>query len=211
VSALRPLLLVLLVLAAPLAGADDDEVERLRAENARLKAQIEAMQHAQGAAPAAAAPAAVPAPVKPAAPAAAVAAPAPAPVVAAPAPAASAPAAPVAASAPPPGYTPPPGYKLVPAIDADHSDFSAPPYDKTGCSLGLISRPKPAKWTNLTNWSLLYKHMSMTEVEDLIGKEHFDVKSGANVEWQYGNCGGKVSGFVLFTDSKVSAWQVPSL
>ena len=112
---------------------------------------------------------------------------------------------------PPPGYVPPTGYKLVPAVSENDKDFSAPPYDKTGCSHSLLKHPAPAKWNDPSNWEMLTRRMSMPDVEDLIGKDHFDVKQGNQVEWQYGDCGGKVGGFVLFTNGEATAWQVPSL
>src|SRR5581483_9077232 len=200
-----------------IAGADD-ELDRLRLENQQLKAQLRALQQsspAQAAQPPATTnPASTPVPAA-AAPSAANGVSAPVPVASPQPPAVTPAAAPVATpvgSPPvqqvvvPPGQQAPaipPGYKLVPVNTPDYVDPLAPPYTHTGCSRGMMKGPPPAKWNDLSNWGGMRRGLSNPEVEDLLGKEHFDVSGHGRVEWQYGRCGDSVAGRVQFLDGKV--------
>ncbi len=51
----------------------------------------------------------------------------------------------------------------------------------------------------------------MSEVEGMLGKEHFNAGGQGRVEWQYGKCGDSVGGRVIFKDGKVVLWQAPSI
>lgn len=199
------LALVLAAVAAHAAAADS--LEQLRAENARLRAQLQQLQ--QSCPVAAAAPTAVPAdkPVgvaPPAAPApvapAVVASPAPPPVAAAPASPAAIASVPV-----------PVGYKLVPVSTPDWVDPLSPPYDHAGCSRALGKGPMPAKWTDADNWLDVQRGQSPADVEKEVGKEHFDTQGRGLVEWQYGKCGDSVAGRVVFQDNRVVSIQAPDL
>ncbi|MDR3414971.1 MAG: hypothetical protein P4L83_02190 [Nevskia sp.] len=209
------LLLALVPALAPAQGGPDPEGDALRAENAVLKARIDALERscvaakpaamtqpatpppsAAGAASVGASPAASPAPT----PALPVAAPVPA------TPAAPAVATSTAAALPVPV---PAGYKLVPVNAPDYIDPLAPPYERTGCSRGALQGPPPLKWNNADNWQGLHRGQSMAEVEDQLGKEHHDVSGHGLVEWQYGKCGKAVSGAVRFDKGQVLSWQVP--
>ncbi len=218
---------VLSLLALGVCGtaAADDELERLRLENQQLKAQLRTLQQnspAQAAQPPATNPASTPAPAA-ATPSAANGVSVPVPAAPPPSPAtvpAAAPAAPPA-GAPPvqqvvvpptqPATVVPPGYKLVPLNTPEYVDPLAPPYTRTGCSRGMMKGPPPAKWNDLSNWGGMQRGLSNPEVEDMLGKEHFDVSGHGRVEWQYGKCGDSIAGRVQFLDGKVVFWQVPDL
>jgi hypothetical protein len=225
-----------LVLATVAAQAvADDNLEQLRAENVRLRAQLQQLQQSCPVAAATPAPPPVPAatkvattpaapplaamPASPAAPATSAAAtpapPAPAAaVVPAPAPPAAVQVQPGAAPASPASVASvpvPAGYKLVPVGAPDYVDPLSPPYDHAGCSRGAFQGPPPAKWNDASNWDGMRRGLKMDEVNDLLGKEHFDASGRDRIEWQYGKCGNAVSGRVQFIDGQVVYWQVPAL
>jgi hypothetical protein len=201
--------LVLATVAAH--AAADDSIEQLRAENVRLRAQLQQLRQSCPAAaavpaPTAAAKAVAVAPAAPAAPAV-TAAPVPPPAAAVQVQAAAAPASPPAVAAVPV----PAGYKLVPLSTPDWVDPLSPPYDHTGCSRALGKGPMPAKWNEADNWLDVQRGQSKDEVEKSLGKEHFDAQGRGLVEWQYGKCGDNVAGRVVFKDDRVVSFQVPDL
>jgi hypothetical protein len=211
---LLPRLGATLLLAAVAGSAvGDDSLEQLRAENARLRAQLQQLQQSCPAAASAAASAAAAASVVSAA------APAPAAAPSATPPSAAAAAVQVQAPARPAAGSPPSvasaavpaGYKLVPLTAPDYVDPLAPPYDRTGCSRDLFKGPPPARWNDLDNWSGLGRGQSMAEVEKQLGKEHYDASGRGRIEWQYGKCGDIVRGRVQFESGQVVSWQVPDL
>ncbi len=223
-------LLALFALSCGSAASADPETDQLRAENLRLKAQLQAMQQscAASAAPNAKAAGGIPAASSPVAAATGSAATGAAAVVpASPATAALAPAsagkpAPVSQIDPQAAVVTvtgegaaataiPQGYKLVPINTPSYIDPLAPPYDRTGCSREMFAGPPPAKWNDAENWRGIYRGESMAEVEQAVGKEHFDRSSRGRVEWQYGKCGSAVSGSALFEGGKLISWQVPDL
>ena len=204
------------ILLMPAIAVADPETDRLRAENADLKAENASLR-AQLNALKAQAPSTTSAAAMPSVDATVVRQGALAPAVpghsqAAPA---ALPASPAQAQTPPAAAAQavavPAGYKLVPASSQEPADPLAPPYDKTGCSLGLFKGPPPAKWNNADNWFGMGLGLSMTEVEGMLGREHFDANGRGRVEWQYGKCGESVSARVVFKDGKVVLWQAPSL
>ncbi len=105
----------------------------------------------------------------------------------------------------------PKGYKLVPANAPDYVDPLSPPYNRTGCSRDLMSGPPPAKWNDASNWPAMRRGLKPAEVENLLGKEHFDAASRDRLEWQYGKCGDAVSARVEFENNEVISWQAPDL
>jgi len=194
-----------LLLAAAGSAAAADSLEQLRAENARLRAQLQQLQQS---CPATAA--TTSATTVSAAPAAAAAAAPPPP--AAPGVQVTPPAQPAPAGTPPVASAAvPPGYKLVPVTAPDYVDPLAPPYDRTGCSRDVFKGPPPARWNDLDNWSGLSRGQTMAEVEKQLGKEHFDATGRGRVEWQYGKCGDVVRGRVQFEGGQLVSWQVPDL
>ena len=187
----------------------DQETDRLRADNAALRAQLDALQKSCGLATTAA-PVSTPAPD---AKAAAANPPVPAASMAAPVQALPAPVPPPVVTMQTPSAqstAAPAGYKLVPVNTPEFVDPLSPPYDKTGCSAGVFKGPPPAKWNNADNWLNIGRGQSMAEVESALGKEHFNADGHGRIEWQYGKCGDAVSGRVLFKDGKVVLWQAPS-
>ncbi|MDB5987401.1 MAG: hypothetical protein JWR16_2454 [Nevskia sp.] len=170
---IRICLLALLALLA-LMPVQADELSDLRAENARLRAQLEAAQKNAQPAPAPTANPVVPNPVAapPIAPMATTTPPVAPTTVAAPAPAPAA-AAPAAAAAAPVAETPaaPPGYKLVRVEPLPPSER----YMDSGCSRGAFLGPPPAPWLDVDAWNGLRRGMAPKDVEDLIGVEHHDV------------------------------------
>ncbi|MBL6751989.1 MAG: hypothetical protein ISP90_15830 [Nevskia sp.] len=181
--------LVLLSLAA--AAAADPSLDALRAENARLKAQLEALQRA---CPTAAAPAASPAPAVPPT----IATPAAPAAGAAPPPAEPAPAAPAIIAMP----AAPPGYRLVP--------ITPPAEEQENCTQGLFAQSKDAPWKHQENWDSLSKKMKPSEVETTLGKTHTTAAKGARTVWEYGRCGtGPAQGYVVFENDGLLFWQRP--
>lgn len=172
-------------------GADDSELIRLRRENAELHRQLDAVNRQ------CAASAPKPAPLA-AAPHAGTESPAgPAPVLpAAAAPDESAKAAPSAPSVPA-------GYKLVKIPPSDLE-----PYANIGCDRGRDS--KDPRWKRKDNWEYLAAGMSQEEVRDLLGIEHHDIANGDRVGWEYGKCGLRAHGTVVFTNGVVSYWKAPT-
>lgn len=82
-------------------------------------------------------------------------------------------------------------------------------YSDSGCSLGLFKGTPPGKWKDHQGWDDLESGMLMTEVEALLGVEHYDVKGSNGVIWQYGKCGPSTAGQVLFENARVSSWRRP--
>lgn len=176
----RRLLPVLLLMSSAASAGAATTDEALRAENTRLRAQIEALEKSCAAATAAAS-------QPPATPATELAAP---------------PEASAAAPAPPAVSTAPPGYKLVPIVPVRPEDR----YAETGCG---SNSPADAPWKQGFNWAGLRPGMSMAEVEELLGKDHYDLSGQNRVGWQYGKCGNAVRGTVIFVDGQVKVWQHP--
>jgi hypothetical protein len=212
-SLIRRLGAALLLAAVAGHAAADDTIEQLRAENVRLRTQLQQLQQT---CPVAAAPAASKAAAAAPAPAAPTPVPAPTPAAAANA------VAPPAAVQVQPGASPaspaavasvpvPAGYKLVPLSAPDYVDPLSPPYDHAGCSRDLFKGPVPAKWNEADNWLDVERGQNMADVEKSLGKEHFTAQGRGLVEWQYGKCGDHVAGRVLFQDGKVVSLQVPDL
>ncbi len=83
------------------------------------------------------------------------------------------------------------------------------PYSKTGCRLGLFQAPARAKWQDTELWLDLEKELSPAAVEALLGSEHYDVRGGDNVIWQYGKCGASSQAQVMFSNSKLADWRAP--
>lgn len=181
------------LLFASLVHADDNA--DLRAENARLRTQLEALQKSCPVASTTVAPAsspAMPAVATVAAPVAATAtAESAAPSIAPPADVAT--AAPVA----------PAGYKLVPIAPPRPEDR----YIDAGCK----KVPHNTPWLQSTNWSLLRRDMTPADVEDLLGPQHYNVVANGRVGWQYGKCEFGVRGTVVFENDRVVVWQKPTL
>jgi hypothetical protein len=200
-------LLMTLLCLAPISITRADDSADLRAENARLRTQLEALQ--KSCPVAAANPVAAPSPPSTSAVAA------DATIVAAPVAALAAesrqsvPATPAAdiapAVAPPVPPPPPPGYKLVRVAPLAPSER----YLDTGCSQGFLKGPPPAKWLDVSVWDGLQKDMTPPQVEALIGIDHHDVNARGKLQWQYGRCGDMVSGWVLFEDGRVRSWSAP--
>jgi len=202
-------LLMTLLCLAPISIAMADDSADLRAENARLRTQLDALQ--KSCPVAAANPVVAPsAQTTSAAPAvAAEAAIAAAPVAAVAAPAQSVTAAEANAVVPtiaPPAPPPPPsGYKLVRVAPLAPSER----YLDTGCSQGFLKGPPPAKWLDTSVWDSLQKDMTPAQVETLIGIDHHDIEARGKLQWQYGRCGDMVSGWVLFENGHVRSWSAP--
>jgi hypothetical protein len=144
--------------------APADELQRLREENAVLRAQLQVLQQK------------------------------------CPSPDAAAPVSSALPGAPPPAA--PEGYRLVKEPE---------PYSRTGCSEGLFSAGPDAPWKHAENWRALERGMSADEVEALLGPEHYNVGSGARIAWQYGKCGAKARGTVVYQNGQLRSWKAPSL
>ena len=175
------------ILAAPIAesaATQDQELQRLRNENTLLKKQIEDSRNNCGTL--ALPQATVPAPAAAASPSAA-------------APAASVGAAPP--TVPAETQTPPSGYKLVKIEPVK-------PYSDTGCDKGAPSIDK--RWKRKDNWSYLRGGMSMLDVEELLGVEHYNVAGSSRVGWEYGKCEAAARGSVVFQDGTVQYWRQPN-
>lgn len=176
-----------LLLLSFTAAAGDDELQRLRSENAQLRAQLQSLR-AQ--CPTAAKSGAVSGPI-----AAPNTPPGAAPETALP--------------VPPPGYklvkeadlpAPPPGYKLV---------KEAEPHSESGCRKGVFAQTADAPWKHEEQWNALDRGMKPAEVEKLLGDDHYNVLAKGRQMWQYGKCGNNVDGFVVFDGSEVLFWQAP--
>jgi hypothetical protein len=178
--------LIALFTCRAMAGADDAELQRLRAENARLKQALSALEARPG----------TTAPRLPAA----TSAPSPSVGAGAGMPAAASGAAVsstrAAASTPPKA---PPGYRLVPE-PAPNSD--------SGCSHSMFGGTD-APWKHEESWSALHRGDSPSEVEPLLGRDHFDVTGDGRVMWQYGKCGRDALAFVVFQDGRLLFWRTP--
>ncbi len=85
----------------------------------------------------------------------------------------------------------------------------AKPYTHTGCDQGLFSGPPPGKWRDAKAWNTISKGMTMTDVENGIGVEHYDVQKSAKIQWQYGRCGNSWEGSVTFADGLVVSVSPP--
>ena len=187
--------LVLFLLLPVIAQADSgaDENSQLRAEIAALKARNETLERACPAAASANAPAApavtavTPVTAPTASAATAVATPA---VPLAP----STAAAPVLASAP-----------IVEAAPAKPSRL----YADTGCDRGFFTGPARGKWQDPKAWKKISNGMTMAEVENVIGVEHYDEEKGSAVQWQYGRCASSWESSVKFVNGVVVTISPP--
>jgi predicted flap endonuclease-1-like 5' DNA nuclease len=177
------LLLGLAGFAVP-AGADD-ELARLRTENAKLKAQLQAAQCQTPAANSSATAAPAPAAAAPAAPAVATAAPAAA-----------------AATAPP---VAPEGYKLVRITPVD------PEVEAENCANGVFGKTRDAPWKHEEVWEQLDKQMSPAQVEALLGKVHTSFVKGGYTEWDFGKCTERsmALAMVVFDAKGLLYWRTP--
>jgi len=225
------LAIVLCAGSTPWTVLADSELDQLRAQNARLKAQIETLQRScqvsGGAAatgqtqasaspmvPAAAAqppvPAAPPEPPVPQAATASVAAPvavpaAPPPSAApAPPPGAAAPATEVVVTAAP-APAAPPGYRLEkidPVADAENAE---------NCQHGLLGKTTDAPWKHESSWTALTRQMLPAQVEGLLGKTHTSTIKGDRTLWEYGKCGARsvAEAFVVFDRDGLLFWKQP--
>jgi len=111
------------------------------------------------------------------------------------------PALPSKQSAPLPGTAAKPAAKRVVVIEE--------PYSRSGCRRSLFDEPTPAKWQDADLWLDLEKGQLPTQVEALLGPEHFDERGGNNVIWHYGKCGASSIGQVLFTKGRLVDWRKP--
>jgi hypothetical protein len=222
-------------LASPLVWPAGGELTRLRNENARLKAQIDALRQScpvaavSAAAPAVAAVSRAPAATTPVhttaaadAGSSAALAVVPSPPLPGLAPHAPAPSAPsanadaaAAAAATPPAaavsgaavanYSVPSGYQLVPVKPPPDQEH----YQKTGCDQGFLKGPAPGKWRDEAAWKPMHAGMSMSDVEATLGVEHYDVTHDGLLEWHYGQCGPTAEAVVRFNAGQVDAWRPP--
>ncbi len=202
-------LLMTLLCLAPISITRADDSADLRAENARLRTQLEALQ--KSCPVAAANPAAAPNPPSaPNGPAhTRVAAGDVAATPAASSRLMSAPLVPSSAASintqtEASALIAPPGYKLVPVGAPRPEDR----YIATGCG---NNSPHNVPWKQSANWSLLAKGLSPADVEDLLGPEHYNVVKNGRIAWQYGKCDYGVRGSVVFENGLVVVWQAPTL
>lgn len=160
-----------------------DELQRLRNENAQLRQQLDQLRLSTPNAAAATNPAQAPN-VLPATEA----------------PGAS--SAPVASTMiAPPAPVAPPGYKLL-------KDVPEAPYSRTGCR--KYKDAVDTRWKQRDNWESLARGQTTAEVEDLLGIEHHDIADGRRTGWQYGKCEASVRGVVVFEAGKVLYWDQPT-
>jgi len=82
-------------------------------------------------------------------------------------------------------------------------------YSHTGCDQGLFSGPPPGKWRDAKAWSRINKGMTAFDVENNLGVEHYDIKKGANIQWQYGRCGNSWEASVTLVDGLVVSISPP--
>ena len=66
------------------------------------------------------------------------------------------------------------------------------------------------RWKERANWEDLSRGMSGSEVEELLGIEHFNVVDGTRTGWQYGKCEASVRGTVVFEQGRVLFWDMPT-
>lgn len=204
-----PFVLMTLLGLAPISIALGDESADLRAENARLRTQLEALQKScpVAAANPVVAPSSLSAPIGPADTREAARE-----VAATPAASSMLMSAPVVPSSAASINTQietsplvaPPGYKLVPIGPPRPEDR----YIATGCG---NNSPHNVPWKQSANWSLLAKGLSPADVEDLLGPEHYNVVNNGRIAWQYGKCDYGVRGSVVFENGLVVVWQAPTL
>jgi hypothetical protein len=185
-NTLRSVWLTMMLLSAPVAhAAADSELSVLQAENLRLKAEIQQLR----------ASCAIATPPPPVAAVAPVTRPPSAETLE------PVPAQPTnATAATPTPAAPPPGYKLVPI---------APANSETGCRQGMFEVTQDAPWKHEENWSFLRKAMTPLEVEQLLGKDHYDVTAKGRTAWQFGKCGTLVQGMAVFEDGALLFWKQP--
>ncbi len=150
-----------------------DELQRLRDENAELRRQLEQLRPQT--------------PSTTAATPRSEAAPASAPITPAPA-TSAAPAAPA-------------GYKLV-------KEEPEAPYSRTGCR--RYKNAVDTRWKQRDNWEGLARGQTMSEVEELLGIEHHDIRDDRRIGWQYGKCEASVRGTVVFEAGQVLYWEQPT-
>lgn len=201
-----------LLFLLPAAHADS-----LADENARLRQQLQELQTRNAAleraCPTAAQPPVAAPPTAAAAPAAAVAA----------APAVAAAAAPGAAPAPVPAeavvhkspqiFAPTPAPAPAPAAASASADAPASPpdYASTGCDRSFWSGPVKGKWQSPKAWKALHPGMSQSEVEALLGIEHYNLvePNSPALHWQYGRCNSGWDGEVVFLNGVVKSYSAP--
>lgn len=82
-------------------------------------------------------------------------------------------------------------------------------YGHSGCDQGLFSGPPPGKWRDAKTWGKISNGMTMADVENNLGIEHYDVKKGANIQWQYGRCGNSWEASVTLADGLVVSVSPP--
>ncbi len=82
------------------------------------------------------------------------------------------------------------------------------PYTSTGCRKGKGG--SDLRWKERSNWEDLARGMSVTEVEERLGIEHFNVADGTRTGWQYGKCEASVRGTVVFEQGRVLFWDMPT-
>lgn len=160
-----------------------DELQRLRSENAQLRQQLDQLRRSTPAAAAAGSPVQTP----DALPASEIPTASSAPV----ANMTTAPAAPIA----------PPGYKLL-------KDVPEAPYSRTGCR--KYKDAVDTRWKQRDNWDSLARGQTTAEVEELLGIEHHNIADGKRIGWQYGKCEASVRGVVVFEGGKVLYWDQPT-
>jgi hypothetical protein len=154
-----------LAILAPISAANDaqDELSRLRTENAALKAQLTALQAS-----------------------------------------CSTPSAggddKRSAQTPAASVIAPEGYQLVKVEPVE-------PYSRTGCK--KYKDAIDIRWKQPNNWEILSRGLPMRDVEELLGVEHYDVKFGSRIGWQYGKCEAAAKGEVVFDSGKVLFWRKP--
>ncbi|MCK9194108.1 MAG: hypothetical protein M0P19_09590, partial [Nevskia sp.] len=104
------------------------------------------------------------------------------------------------ATTPTASVTVPEGYQLVKVKPAE-------PYSLTGCK--KYKDAVDTRWKQRDNWEILSRGLSMRDVEDLLGIEHYDISSSNRIGWKYGKCGAAAKGEVVFEDGKVLFWRKP--
>ena len=198
-----------LLFLLPAAHADS-----LADENARLRQQVEELQTRNAAleraCPAAAQPPQFAAPTAAAAPGAAVS-----PVAAAPTAAAAPVVPPTPVPAEPVVHKSPQFFAPAPAPAATSVPAAAPTvppdYANTGCDRSFWSGPVKGKWQSSKVWKALHPGMSQSEVEALLGVEHYNLvePNSPALHWQYGRCNSGWDGEVVFLNGVVKSYSAP--
>lgn len=129
------------------------------------------------------------------------------------------------AAAPPPLPVAPPGYRLVKIapqtahkpkrkIPAGYKLVKVQPppapYSDTGCHHGgFFSAGPDARWKHDDHWLSLQVGMTPKDVERLLGRQHFNVRDGDRIGWEYGKCQNAYRGIVVFSGGQVAYWKKP--